>query len=47
MSFCLDTDVIIDCLRGTPKTIEWLTNNNTSKFYIPACRNGTYHRQPK
>lgn len=36
MSFCLDTDVIIDCLRGKPETIEWLTNNNTSKFYIPA-----------
>lgn len=35
MKVFLDTDVLIDCLRGTSEAREWLTNTETDSFQIP------------
>ncbi len=35
MKVFLDSDVLIDCLRGTSEAREWLTNTGTDSFQIP------------
>ncbi|MCS6909268.1 MAG: hypothetical protein NZM11_01680 [Anaerolineales bacterium] len=31
----LDTDVLIDCLRGTPAARSWLSSNAAQSFQVP------------
>lgn len=35
MTVYLDTDVLVDCLRGMPSALEWLTNNASEAFQVP------------
>jgi len=35
MTVLLDTDVLIDCLRGTPGALDWLTRNASTSFQVP------------
>ncbi len=35
MSVFLDTDVLVDCLRGTKAAEEWLESNPRESFQIP------------
>jgi predicted nucleic acid-binding protein len=33
--FLLDTDILVDCLRGTAPAREWLRTTSTDLFVIP------------
>ncbi len=35
MMVCLDTDVLVDCLRGTPEAQAWLNSNAGDSFIVP------------
>ena len=35
MTVFLDTDVLIDCLRGTSYAQQWLENHAASTFFVP------------
>lgn len=35
MTILLDTDVLIDCLRGVPAAGNWLTQSITQPFQVP------------
>jgi predicted nucleic acid-binding protein len=35
MTVFLDTDVLVDCLRGTNPAREWLQNQSGERFQIP------------
>ncbi len=35
MMVCLETDVLIDCLRGTPESRVWLTKQSRQDFGVP------------
>jgi predicted nucleic acid-binding protein len=35
MTALLDTDVLIDCLRGTPNALNWLTHDAATSFQVP------------
>jgi predicted nucleic acid-binding protein len=32
---CLDTDVLIDCLRGFPNALSWLNTSRSEAFIVP------------
>lgn len=35
MRVCLDTDVLVDCLRGLPNARAWLEGGPTDEFVVP------------
>lgn len=35
MTVCLDTDVLVDCLRGVPEARAWLNSLSREKFVVP------------
>lgn len=35
MMICLDTDVLVDCLRGTPEAQTWLERVSGESFIVP------------